>query len=164
MTTLSKRAYFQASRKDKCPNAMPNLIFHIVWSIGHPRVTIWCRIEMDKRRRERRMADEAIMITVHDRWLRSEDILEEFPHAFDCVKSLCRDVRTILFPLTKAGKLDLETPADSDFLYDPIIKTFGDAIAGQGAASSAYKRYCSTALVADISLPPQTGVVLHSVL
>ena len=64
-----------------------------------------------------------------------EDILEEFLPAFDCVKSLCREVQTILFPLTKGGKLDLGTPADSNILYNPFIKAFEDAIAGLGADS-----------------------------
>jgi hypothetical protein len=64
-----------------------------------------------------------------------EDILGEFSPAFDCVKSLCRDVRTVLFSLTKGGKLDLRTPADLITLYDPFIKAFKDAIAGLDAGT-----------------------------
>lgn len=50
-----------------------------------------------------------------------EDILEEFPPAFDSIKPLCREVRGILFPL-QGGKLGLSTPPDPRTLYDPIIK------------------------------------------
>lgn len=57
-------------------------------------------------------------------------ILEEFAPAFDCIKPLCRKLRSILFPLTKDGELDLGTPADSNTLYDPFIKAFEKAIAG----------------------------------
>ena len=57
-----------------------------------------------------------------------KSILEEFAPAFDRVKSLCRKLRSILFPLTKDGELDLGTPADSDILYDPFLKAFGDVI------------------------------------
>ena len=32
-----------------------------------------------------------------------EDILDEFPTSFDCVKPLCREIRGILFPLLKDG-------------------------------------------------------------
>ena len=35
-----------------------------------------------------------------------DDILMEFAPAFDCTKPLCRELRNILFPLTKAGKLE----------------------------------------------------------
>jgi hypothetical protein len=38
-----------------------------------------------------------------------KDILEEFPAAFDGVKPLCRELRSILFPLTRDGELDLAT-------------------------------------------------------
>jgi hypothetical protein len=55
-------------------------------------------------------------------------ILEEFAPAFDHVKPLCRKLRSILFPLTKDGELDLGTPADSDILYNPFLKAFGDVI------------------------------------
>jgi hypothetical protein len=55
-------------------------------------------------------------------------ILEEFAPAFDCIKSLCREVRRILFPLTEDGELDLSTPADSATLYNPIIAAFERSI------------------------------------
>ena len=59
-----------------------------------------------------------------------KSILEEFASAFDCIKSLYRKLRSILFPLTKDGELDLGTPADPNILYDPFIKAFESAIAG----------------------------------
>ena len=59
-----------------------------------------------------------------------KSILEEFAPAFDCIKPLCRKLRSILFPLTKDGELDLGTPADPNILYDPFIKAFESAIAG----------------------------------
>ena len=34
-----------------------------------------------------------------------EDILDEFPTAFDSVKPLCRKIRGILFPLLENGAL-----------------------------------------------------------
>ena len=55
-------------------------------------------------------------------------VLGEFAPAFDCIKPLCRKIRSILFPLTKDGELDLGTPADPNTLYEPIIKAFEDAI------------------------------------
>ena len=57
-------------------------------------------------------------------------VLDDFVPAFDCIKPLCRNLRSILFSLTKDGELDLGTPADSGTLYEPIIKAFTDAIAG----------------------------------
>ncbi|KAM4062554.1 hypothetical protein HRG_011264 [Hirsutella rhossiliensis] len=55
-----------------------------------------------------------------------EDILEEFPPHFDCFKSLCREMRGILFPYR--GGLFVGTPKDPEILYEPIIKAFGKAI------------------------------------
>ena len=57
-----------------------------------------------------------------------KSILEEFAPAFDHVKSLCRKLRSILFSLIKDGELDLETSTDSDILYNPVLKSFGDVI------------------------------------
>jgi serine/threonine protein kinase len=59
-----------------------------------------------------------------------DDVLMEFAPTLDCIKALCRELRNILFPLTKAGKLDLTIKPDPRKLYDPFIKAFGDAIAG----------------------------------
>lgn len=57
-----------------------------------------------------------------------EDILKEFPHAFDPVKLLCRKIRGILFPY-KDGLL-IGTPSDPpERLYDPIVEAFDNAIA-----------------------------------
>ena len=58
-----------------------------------------------------------------------EDILDEFPTAFDSVKLLCRKVRGILFPLLEDGALFKGTRPDSpEKLYDPIVEAFEDAI------------------------------------
>jgi hypothetical protein len=65
-----------------------------------------------------------------------EDILKEFPQAFDGIKPLCREVRGILFPFTGCGKLDLSTPSDPRTLYDPIIKAFEAAVADVAAGKS----------------------------
>ena len=59
-----------------------------------------------------------------------EDILDEFPIAFDSVKPLCSKIRGILFPLLKDGALFKGTPLDPpEKLYDPIIESFNSAIA-----------------------------------
>ncbi|KAH8751100.1 hypothetical protein F5883DRAFT_472292 [Diaporthe sp. PMI_573] len=55
-----------------------------------------------------------------------EDILEEFPPHFDCVKPLCREMRGILFPYREG--LFVGTPKDPEILYEPIIEAFGKAI------------------------------------
>lgn len=65
-----------------------------------------------------------------------EDILNEFPLAFDRVKPLCKEIRGILFPLLKDGALFTGTPLDPpEKLYRPIIKaldkTIADVVAGQ---------------------------------
>ena len=59
-----------------------------------------------------------------------EDILGEFPKAYDCVKPLCRKIRGILFPLLEDGALFKGTGLNPpEKLYDPIIETFNRAIA-----------------------------------
>ena len=59
-----------------------------------------------------------------------EDILDEFPPFFDCVKPLCRKTRSILFPLLEDGALFTGTTSGPpEQLYDPIIEAFDDAIA-----------------------------------
>ncbi|KJZ69251.1 hypothetical protein HIM_11354 [Hirsutella minnesotensis 3608] len=55
-----------------------------------------------------------------------EDILEEFPPHFNCVKPLCRELRGILFPYREG--LFVGTPKEPEILYGPIIKTFEKAI------------------------------------
>jgi serine/threonine protein kinase len=54
-------------------------------------------------------------------------ILRDFPPEFDFVKSLCRDLRGILFPIHK-DELFTGTPQDPNILYDPIIRAFDKAI------------------------------------
>jgi serine/threonine protein kinase len=57
-----------------------------------------------------------------------EDILREFPKSLDCVKPLCRHLRSILFPLRPTGELDMRTHTPVDAFYSSIIKAFDDAI------------------------------------
>ena len=58
-----------------------------------------------------------------------DDILDEFPTSFDCVKPLCRKIRGILFPLLEDGALFKGTgPDPPEELYDSIIEAFEDAI------------------------------------
>ena len=57
-----------------------------------------------------------------------EDILDEFPQVFDCVKPLCRKIRGVLFPYEN-GLLVGTPPGAPEKLYNPIIETFDDAIA-----------------------------------
>jgi hypothetical protein len=54
--------------------------------------------------------------------------MREFPPEFDCVKSLCKAVRDILFPY-KDGELFTGTPKEPEVLYGPILRAFDDAIA-----------------------------------
>ena len=49
---------------------------------------------------------------------------KKFPAAFDGVKPLCRELRSIWFSLTRDGELDLATPANPNTLYNPFIKAF----------------------------------------
>ncbi|KAL9125176.1 MAG: hypothetical protein Q9217_005580 [Psora testacea] len=59
-----------------------------------------------------------------------EELLDELPAAFDCIKPLCREIRGILFPLLKDGALLIGTPSDPpEKLYHPIIEAFDSAIA-----------------------------------
>ena len=59
-----------------------------------------------------------------------EDILDEFPSAFDCVKPLCMDLRGILFPLQKDGTLFKGTREDPpEKLYDSVTEAFDSALA-----------------------------------
>lgn len=59
-----------------------------------------------------------------------EDILDKFPPSFDCVKPLCRKIRSILFPLLEDGALFTGTTSDPpEQLYDPIIEAFDNAVA-----------------------------------
>ena len=57
-----------------------------------------------------------------------EDILKEFPQTFDCVKSLCKEIRGLLFPYK--NDLLIGTPLESSkMLYDSIIEAFDNTIA-----------------------------------
>lgn len=60
-----------------------------------------------------------------------EELLDEFPRVFDCVKPLCKEIRGVLFPY-KDG-LFIGTPSDPENLYDSIIKAFDNAIANIAA-------------------------------
>ncbi|KAL2359355.1 hypothetical protein RJZ56_007796 [Blastomyces dermatitidis] len=57
-----------------------------------------------------------------------EDILTEFPPAFEFAKPLCRAIRDILFPYGDRGII-IGTPQDPKHLYNPVIKAYDDAIA-----------------------------------
>ena len=58
-----------------------------------------------------------------------EDILNEFPLAFDYVKSLYEKIRGILFPLLEDGSLFTGTPSEPpEILYNPIIEVFDNTI------------------------------------
>ncbi|KAL1956479.1 hypothetical protein VTO42DRAFT_7277 [Malbranchea cinnamomea] len=57
-----------------------------------------------------------------------EDILEEFPPYFHCLKPFCRELRGVLFPYRKG--LFLGTSKDPNVLYEPNIKAFDKAIEG----------------------------------
>ncbi|OJD20461.1 hypothetical protein ACJ73_08203 [Blastomyces percursus] len=57
-----------------------------------------------------------------------EDILNEFPQPFGCVKPLCKELRGILFPY--GNGLFTGTPKDPEILYRPIIYAFDKAIDG----------------------------------
>jgi len=57
-----------------------------------------------------------------------EDILDEFPQAFNCVKPLCRNIRGILFPYSE-GLLVGTPPGPPEKLYDAIIGAFDNAVA-----------------------------------
>ncbi|KKZ62396.1 hypothetical protein EMCG_03191 [[Emmonsia] crescens] len=57
-----------------------------------------------------------------------EDILTEFPPAFEFAKPLCRAIRDILFPYGNRGII-VGTPQDPKRLYNPVIKAYDDAIA-----------------------------------
>ena len=63
-----------------------------------------------------------------------ENILDEFPPLFDCVKPLCRTIRDILFPYENG--LFIGTPSDPEKLYGPTIKAFDDAIAEMKAGET----------------------------
>ena len=77
-----------------------------------------------------------ILQTQNEHADRFEDILEEFPPAFDGIKPLCREVRGHPLPLTRAGNLGLSTQPDPRTLYDPTIKAFEAATADVAAGKS----------------------------
>ncbi len=58
-----------------------------------------------------------------------KDILKKFLQTLDCIKSLCEEIREILFSLTKDEELNIETQSNSEKLYESIIKIFNEAIA-----------------------------------
>ncbi|KJZ70353.1 hypothetical protein HIM_10244 [Hirsutella minnesotensis 3608] len=56
-----------------------------------------------------------------------EDVLEEFPEEFECIKPLCRELRSILFPI-RDNALFTGTPKDPGIVYGPIIEAFEKAV------------------------------------
>ncbi|KJZ68222.1 hypothetical protein HIM_12387 [Hirsutella minnesotensis 3608] len=61
-----------------------------------------------------------------------EDVLEEFPEEFECIKPLCRELRSILFPI-RDNALFTGTPKDPGIVYGPIIESFEKAVDGMKA-------------------------------
>ncbi|GBF62455.1 hypothetical protein TMEN_5000 [Trichophyton mentagrophytes] len=57
---------------------------------------------------------------------RFEDLLQEFPPELDQGKSLCRELRGLLFPYRNG--LVVGTPADPERLYDSVTQAFDKAI------------------------------------
>ena len=55
-----------------------------------------------------------------------EELLDEFPWVFDCLKPLCREIRGTLFPYRDG--LFIGTPPDPEELYGPINRAFDEAI------------------------------------
>lgn len=62
-----------------------------------------------------------------------EYLLSEFPPEFEDVKSLCIELRRILFRIHQDDILT-GTPVRPEVLYDPIIQAFDKAIENQGQA------------------------------
>ncbi|KMU74789.1 hypothetical protein CISG_00719 [Coccidioides immitis RMSCC 3703] len=58
-------------------------------------------------------------------------LAKEFPPEFECLKSLCRELRGILFPI-RGNAIFTGTPKDPEILYGPIIKAFDRAIEAMG--------------------------------
>ncbi|KAL9489369.1 hypothetical protein ACSS6W_001646 [Trichoderma asperelloides] len=56
-----------------------------------------------------------------------EYILDEFPEEIDDIKPLCRELRSILFPI-KEDSLYTRTPLDPSDLYGPMINAFDKVI------------------------------------
>ncbi|OJD28487.1 hypothetical protein ACJ73_00118 [Blastomyces percursus] len=54
-------------------------------------------------------------------------LAKEFPPEFNCIKSLCNKLRSILFPI-RDDAIFTGTPKDPEILYGPIIKAFDMAI------------------------------------
>lgn len=59
---------------------------------------------------------------------RFKEILIDFVSTFDCIKFLCRKMRSVLFFVIKNEELDFEISIDSKTLYEFIIKAFENAI------------------------------------
>ena len=58
-----------------------------------------------------------------------EELLDKFLTAFNNLKSLCKKIQGILFPLLKDRALFTRTPSDPpEELYNPIIEAFEDVI------------------------------------
>ena len=58
-----------------------------------------------------------------------EDIMSEFPRAFDAVKPLCLRIRKLLFPLDKDERMMIGTPTeDPQKLYKAILTSFDEVV------------------------------------
>lgn len=54
-------------------------------------------------------------------------MLDEFPHEFDCIMELAKELRAIIFPI-RGGGLFTGSPSDPEKLYTPIVEAFDEAI------------------------------------
>lgn len=69
-----------------------------------------------------------------------EDVLDEFPLAFDCVKPLCRKMRELLFPYNN-GLFVGTPPGPPEKLYEAIIDAFDEAIASFTTGKESQSEY-----------------------
>ena len=60
-------------------------------------------------------------------------MLEKFAPAFNYIKSLCREIQSILFSFIKDEELNLKTLADSSKLYNSFMKVLKNVIADLNA-------------------------------
>ncbi len=57
-----------------------------------------------------------------------EQVFSQIMSALEFIKPMCSHIRLILFPVTKEGRLDTETPREVTELYDRLIREFDIAV------------------------------------
>lgn len=91
--------------------------FNAIWQIGQRGPDIlrkWHTVDFDD-------IDDIARSKEHSMGVNGfEELLEEFPPSFDCVKTLCREIREILFPY-RDGLLVGTPPGPPEKLYESII-------------------------------------------